>query len=61
MRETYRNDLDQIRASLAEMGGLAAWAIRTAGSGLESADPVQAQDVMSGDWQIDRIQEAVDC
>ncbi|TDQ55173.1 phosphate signaling complex protein PhoU [Actinorugispora endophytica] len=60
MRDTYHEDLDALTERLVEMTRLARHAIARATTALLDADLSAAQEVISGDAEINRLNEEID-
>jgi phosphate transport system protein len=60
MRTTYREELDDINACLAQMANSVASAMNTATSSLLGADAALAELVIAGDKDIDAVRERIE-
>jgi phosphate transport system protein len=60
MREAFHDQLDAIFADLASMCGRVETAVHEASRALMEADPAVAEQVISGDAQIDRAREQIE-
>ena len=59
MRESYREELDDINATMVEMANAVGSAISTATTALLDADVALADLVITGDEQIDATRESI--